>query len=63
VTEFRTSSFCSGGNCVEIGRLPDGAVGMRDTKDPQRRITLVFGSQEWAAFVAAVKNGEFDSQS
>jgi Domain of unknown function (DUF397) len=58
VIEFRTSSFCSGGACVEVGMLPRGAVAVRDSKD--RMQELVFTPEEWAAFVAGVKNGEFD---
>ena len=60
-TEFRTSSFCSGGDCVEVGVLSQGAVAVRDTKDRSRR-ELVFSSQEWAAFVADVKNGAFEAR-
>jgi hypothetical protein len=56
--EFKTSSFCSGGECVEVGMLPRGAVAVRDTKDRARH--LVFSSEEWAAFVAQVKAGAFD---
>jgi hypothetical protein len=58
VTEFRISSFCSGGDCVEVGQVPHGVVTVRDTKDRGRE--LVFSNEEWAAFVAGVKNGEFD---
>lgn len=58
--EFKTSSFCSGGECVEVGMLPLGAVTVRDTKDRSRE--LVFSSQEWAAFVAEIKNGTFDAR-
>jgi uncharacterized protein DUF397 len=58
-TEFRTSSFCSGGDCVEVGMLPLGGVAMRDTKD--RSQELVFGSEAWAAFVAELKGGAFDA--
>ena len=56
--EFRISSFCDFGNCVEVGQLPGGAVAVRDTKD--RESSLVFTPDEWTAFVAGVKNGEFD---
>ena len=58
--DFRVSSFCSGGGCVEVGRLPGGTVTVRDAKDPERATALVFTQDEWAAFVAGVKNGEFD---
>ena len=47
------------GNCVEIGQSPDGAVLMRDTKNPAQQ-ALTFTDEEWVAFVAGVKAGEFD---
>lgn len=58
--EFKTSSFCSLGDCVEVGRAADGVFAVRDTKDAERRATLMFTSVEWATFVAGVKAGEFD---
>jgi len=59
VIEFRVSSHCSFGNCVEVGRTPDGAVLVRDTKNRAQQ-ALAFTDDEWAAFVAGVKAGEFD---
>jgi hypothetical protein len=59
VTEFQISSFCTIGDCVEVGRTTDGTVRVRDTKD--RAHELRFSRAEWAAFVAGVKNGEFDA--
>jgi uncharacterized protein DUF397 len=56
---YRTSSFCGGGNCVEIAPLANGDVTMRDSKDtslPSHRFT----AQEWLDFVRGVKAGEFD---
>lgn len=58
MTEFKISSFCNFGNCVEVGRTDDGAVLVRDTKD--RTQELAFTDEEWTAFVAGVKAGEFD---
>ena len=57
--EFRVSSFCSFGNCVEVGRTAEGAVLVRDTKNRAQE-ALAFTDEEWAAFVAGVKAGEFD---
>ena len=57
--EFRVSSFCSLGACVEVGQSPDGAVLVRDTKDRMQQ-ALSFTADEWTAFVAGVKAGEFD---
>jgi hypothetical protein len=47
VIEYKVSSFCSLGNCVEIGRTPDGGVALRDSKNPQQG-PLVFTSDEWS---------------
>jgi hypothetical protein len=58
--EFRTSSFCSLGDCVEVGQRPGGPVVVRDTKDAERGVSLEFTTEEWAAFVLGVKAGEFD---
>lgn len=58
--EYRISSFCNLGNCVEVGWSPDGSVIVRDTKDPARTVALEFSTGEWSAFVAGVKAGEFD---
>ena len=44
--EFRVSSFCSFGNCVEVGRTSDGAVVVRDTKDRAQQ-ALTFTDEEW----------------
>jgi Domain of unknown function (DUF397) len=59
MTEFRTSSFCNYGSCVEVGAEPDGSVLVRDSKDAGRQ-TLTFTRDEWVAFVKGVKAGEFD---
>jgi hypothetical protein len=57
--EYKISSFCSGGDCVEVGIRHDGVVSVRDTKDRSRELT--FSSPEWAAFVAGIKQGAFDA--
>lgn len=59
MTEFVISSFCNFGDCVEIGRGPDGSMLVRDSKHLERE-PLAFTRDEWVAFVAGVKNGEFD---
>jgi hypothetical protein len=58
VIDFQVSSYCSYGNCVEVGRSADGVVLVRDSKN--RAQALAFTDEEWAAFVAGVKAGEFD---
>jgi hypothetical protein len=59
VVEYKISSFCNFGDCVEVGTLRGGAVSVRDTKDAAGT-TLTFTRDEWDAFVKGVKNGEFD---
>lgn len=56
---FTRSSFCSLGGCVEVGRLADGSVAVRDSKDPDLP-ALVFSRAEWAEFLAGARAGEFD---
>ncbi len=53
------SRACSTDGCVEVARLGDGSVAVRDSKDV-RKAPHVFDREEWSAFVAGVKNGEFD---
>jgi hypothetical protein len=45
--------------CVEVAALPDGGRAVRDSKDPDGT-ALVFSDAEWRAFVAGVRDGEFD---
>ena len=56
--QFRTSTRCGSGGCVEVAPLPGGGAIVRDTKD--RTVGLMFDGQEWADFVAGVKDGQFD---
>ena len=58
---WRKSSYSgtTGGNCVEVAQNLPGAVAMRDSKDPDGP-KLAFGPDEWLAFTAGVKAGEFD---
>jgi hypothetical protein len=60
VTQYQISSSCGLGGSIEVGRRPDGGVSIRDAKDPERGTALEFTPEEWTAFVAGVKNGEFD---
>lgn len=47
------------GDCVEVATNLTDVVAVRDTKDRDGG-TLAFTRAEWAAFVAGVKDGEFD---
>jgi hypothetical protein len=49
-----------GGNCVEVARLPDGQVAVRNSRHPAGP-ALVFTAAEWAAFVGGARGGDFDT--
>ena len=55
-----TSSYSSGnGNgCVEVAFLPDGTVGVRDTKD-RTRPALTVSPAAWTTFLTAARTGRF----
>ncbi len=47
------------GNCVEVAELPDGQIAVRNSRYPDGP-ALVYTQAEIAAFLAGVRNGEFD---
>ncbi|GAA4909170.1 DUF397 domain-containing protein [Streptomonospora salina] len=47
------------GNCVEVARLPDGAIAMRNSRHPEGP-ALIYTPAEITAFVHGAKQGEFD---
>lgn len=47
------------GNCVELAELPGGAVAVRNSRHADGP-ALVYTRAEIAAFLAGVRNGEFD---
>jgi hypothetical protein len=57
---IKSSLSFANNNCVEVARLPDGQIGVRDSKTPERAI-LRITSAGWQAFLAAARHGEFDS--
>jgi len=57
---WRKSSYSGGAqDCVEIADNLPGTVGVRDSKDTGGP-ALVFSPCAWRAFIAGVKNGEFE---
>jgi hypothetical protein len=47
------------GSCVEMAKLPGGAIAMRNSRHPAGP-ALIYTRAEVAAFLTGVKNGEFD---
>ncbi|PRW64502.1 DUF397 domain-containing protein [Actinopolyspora mortivallis] len=58
--EFYKSSYSNDHQgCVEVAVAADGGRRLRDTKD-RTRPAHYYTPTEWQAFVAGVKDGEFD---
>ena len=70
--EWQRSSFCSGGQCVEVAASASGCghnncvvvdrdgdlILVRDSKNPGQQ-PLAFDRAEWETFVAGVEAGQF----
>jgi Domain of unknown function (DUF397) len=57
---WRRASFCASGECVEVSFRGDliRVRGTNDYQTPNR--VLTYTRDEWGAFIAGVKAGEFD---
>jgi len=55
----KSSASNPSGSCVEIAELPGGAVAVRNSRDADGP-ALIYPRAEMAAFLRAIKNGEFD---
>ncbi|MFD7842456.1 DUF397 domain-containing protein [Nocardia sp. NPDC059764] len=56
---FKSTHSSGQTDCVEVAWLPEGRVGLRDSKNPAGP-ALVFAPCEWEAFTAGVIGGELD---
>lgn len=58
MSDWRKSSFCSNSGCVEVKADLDGTgFWLRSSR---REEELFIDQDEWPAFIAGVKAGEFD---
>lgn len=53
---WRKSSYSNGtgGQCVEVARVPSGPVAVRDSKHPVQG-ALVFASSVWCTFLEGIR--------
>lgn len=56
---FKSSHSGSQGDCVEVAWLAEGAVVVRDSKNPSGP-ALIFGPAHWDLFVRGIMAGAFD---
>lgn len=56
--DFKISSYCETGTCVEVGLDQDVAVVRHSVLGDM--VELTFSHGEWLAFIRGVKAGEFD---
>jgi Domain of unknown function (DUF397) len=57
----RISSFCSGGDCVQVERIGD-VIAVRESHNGRLGGQLLYSLAEWEAFIAGATNGEFDPE-
>lgn len=55
----KSSLSFANGNCVEVATLPDGMIGIRNSRDSEGPV-LRFTPGEWNAFLAGALRGEFN---
>jgi hypothetical protein len=57
---IKSSASNGNGSCVETASIRPDEILVRNSRDPEGPV-LSFTKQEWVAFVAGVKAGEFDA--
>jgi hypothetical protein len=56
---WKKASASGTNGCIEVARLPDGGVAVRDSKDTTGPV-LSFTRHEWMSFLDGLGKGEFD---
>lgn len=60
MANWKKSSFCGNSSCLEVMLFPkSGYVSIRNLS--RGGYTVACSTEEWDAFIAGVKNGEFDA--
>jgi hypothetical protein len=56
--DWRKSTRCDSGTCVEVALTVDRHVAMRNSTDPDGPV-LTFSTDAWSAFIKDIQGGEF----
>jgi hypothetical protein len=59
LTWVRSRRSGGAGNCVEVAKLPDGDLAVRNSRDPLGP-ALIYTRAELAAFIGGAQDGDFD---
>jgi hypothetical protein len=59
VTWYKSRRSNPSGNCVELARLPDQQVAVRNSRHPEGPV-LIYHPAEIAALLGGVRDGDFD---
>ncbi|MEJ3744610.1 DUF397 domain-containing protein [Actinomycetes bacterium KLBMP 9797] len=57
IGKWQKSTRCESHACVEVARMPE-SVAVRNSTRPQQHLS--FAGPAWRAFLAGVRDGEFD---
>lgn len=57
----KSSRSWGNGNCVEAAQLPEGQVGVRDSKNPRGGV-IRFSPSGWNSFLAGLQGGKVSGQ-
>jgi hypothetical protein len=60
VDRWVKSRYSTAGHCVELAKLPDGSVAVRNSRDPNGP-ALIYTAAEIEAFIRGAAAGEFDA--